>query len=214
MWKGGPSAFHKGKSRGLQKESRAGSFEKGRPPVVAGYSLCEPVSVCLSLFTSLSQVVVAAAPVKILQPSPPGKSRVSRRHKTRSRSFTQQQDPIQATATARKWLPHGPHHCNHSLAHSPCPRPGQGTSITHLRKSRPSSHTCPSRSLHLHRAFAPSDRARHALVNSDLVHPAITTPNQVSALDTYAHVCLPLYTTPARAPATLPQSCRLPLMLE
>ena len=75
---GGPKRVSQRKEPGAPE--RAGSFEKGRPPVVAGYSLCEPVSVCLSLFTSLSQIVVAAAPVKTLQPIPPGKSRVSRRH--------------------------------------------------------------------------------------------------------------------------------------
>jgi hypothetical protein len=68
--------FTKERAGGSRKSRVLWSFEEG-PPACARYSLCEPVFVCLSLFTSLSKVVAAAVTVKILQPTSPGTSRLS-----------------------------------------------------------------------------------------------------------------------------------------
>jgi hypothetical protein len=76
MWKG-PMRVSQRKEPGAPE--RAGSFEKGRPPVLAipCVSLCPSVFHCSLSVPSRRR---RAATVKIPQPSPPGKSRVPHLH--------------------------------------------------------------------------------------------------------------------------------------
>lgn len=126
-----PSVFHKGKSRGLQKEQ--GPLRRAARP--GRYSLCEPVSVCLSLFTFQFQVVVAAVVVKSFQPKHPGKSRDPAAAKVVVA-------PSLIKKTYTKPQPESGFHTGPTAAttHSPCPTFVQRRKDCHLRKRRVPSH--------------------------------------------------------------------------
>lgn len=67
-----------------------------------------------------------------------------------------------------------------------------------MRRRRTSSPTCFGRSLHLHRARIPSNRARHALVNSDDLYPAIASSLILTSTPTPTCACR--YISRLRAP--------------